>query len=297
MDLTSWSGVIQGLDVVLQFGQALGLDDAMAKSRFTAFRTRIVELDALQKQEGDSATVTAFMRDAEVNTVALAESVELASVLPYLESLPLDLAKRKLKIVLQGPERPQDENANSNEARNTMFELNIGARLHRAGMSVDISHDTDLEFTCGGVRWFGECKRPYEIKNISSNLSAACAQLDKRLRASRLAARGLIAISISRPLAGRARYLEYSGEPELRRSLKEHGSAAVRLMKSELERHEKCRSVGSLGMLVGHLMMPAWDTTVSVPTMVQHSAGANLCRDEKHDGEALWRAIEQTFNG
>jgi hypothetical protein len=176
-----------------------------------------------------------------------------------------------------------------------MFELNLGARLSRAQLDVEIGEAADLEFTCGGVRWFGECKRPYKIESIPVNLTDACKQLGKRLATSSVAARGLIAISISRPLAAHAPYLECSGEGDLKNVLRDHVSAAVGLIGEQVAGNEQCRQVANLGLLIGHLIMPAWDVAARMPTSVQYSGGGNLCRDKRHDGDRLWAAIERTF--
>ena len=72
-------------------------------------------------------------------------------------------------------------------------------------------------------------------------------------------------------------------------------SAAVRLIEEQLAGNEQCRQVANLGLLIGHLIMPAWDVAARMPTSVQYSGGANLCRDARHDGDRLWAAIERTF--
>src|SRR5262249_13374292 len=157
----------------------------------------------------------------------------------------------------------------SNEARNTMFELNLASRLHRAGCAVEIGGDADLEFTHAGVRWFGECKRPYKTETIERNLRNACKQLGDRLASSHLTARGLVAISVGRPLSTMAQYLEYSDPNALRTSLKTHVGAMVRLMKERMQELECCRRVTDLGLLIGHLIIPAWDAGAKIPTAIQ----------------------------
>ena len=297
MVIETWTDLVTQLEAALAFARGLGLDDgAVAGSRFTAFRARIVDLAGALERDGNDAAFKRFMSDVEFNAVALTESNELVTVLSYLESIPPQCAKKKLQVALQGPQLPADEDAQSNEARNTMFELNLAARLHRAGLPVDIGGDADLEFACDGVRWFGECKRPYKVDTIESNIGEACRQLGERLSSSRLAARGLLAISLSRPLTTKATYLEYAGEAQLKQALEEHVGFMVELMKKRMLELDQCRAAPGLGLLLAHLIMPAWDTAVGIPTSVQYSAGADVCGNGTGDGERLWTIIGRTFN-
>jgi len=204
-------------------------------------------------------------------------------------------AERKIQIVLQGPELPVDEDQNSNEARNTMFELNLAARLQRAGIAVVPGQDTDLEFAYNGIRWFGECKRPYRVETVENNLGEACRQLGERLSASRLAARGLIAVSLSRPVATRVPYIEYSSATVLRQGLRDHVRSLVQLLEDRMQTLARCQAVSGMGLLVGHLIMPAWDVTALMPTTVQHTVGTDVCRDRSGDGECLWMVVDRTF--
>jgi hypothetical protein len=268
MVIQTWAELVAELDKALAFAGGLGLD---ASIRFTTFRARLLDLDEVLQRDGNAAALRRFMADVELNSVALTESHELVTVLPYLQSLPSDRSRRKLQVALQGPELPSDESEQSNESRNTMFELNLAARLHRAGIEVEIGGDADLEFTCNGIRWFGECKRPYKVETIENNIGEACRQLGERLSSSPLVARGLLAISVSRSLTARAPYLEYAGEGELRRALKDHVSSMVRLMEERMQGIERCRRVGGLGLLIAHVLMPAWDAHPGIPTSVQYS--------------------------
>jgi hypothetical protein len=113
------------LDGALAFARSLGL---ATSGRFEVFRGRLAELVAVLERAGDEGTFRQFMADIELNAIALTECHELAMVLPYLQAMEPGRAKSKLKIIVNGPERPTDEDPNSNHARNTMFELNLGAR-------------------------------------------------------------------------------------------------------------------------------------------------------------------------
>lgn len=122
-----------------------------------------------------------------------------------------------------------------------MFELNCAARIHRAGITVDVGGSPDLEFMFNGTRWFGECKRPYLVESIEINVGRACEQLGTRLSSSHLAGRGLLAIDISRPLTARAPHLKYDDATELRRSSSEHMGSMVRLMVGRMSDSENAK--------------------------------------------------------
>jgi hypothetical protein len=168
--------------------------------------------------------------------------------------------------------------------------------LTRGGIDVDVSGDADLHFTHDGIRWFGECKRPSKVETIENNIGGACLQLGLRLGSYHLAGRGLIAISVSAPLAARAPYLEFEDALQLRAILKERVRTMVLLMEERTREMERCRRVGALGLLFVHLVLPAWDIVARMPTSVQYSGGTDLCRDGSGDGDRLWRTIHRTFD-
>jgi hypothetical protein len=66
------------------------------------------------------------------------------------------------------------------------------------------------------------------------NLSKACQQLNERVGAEKLAARGHLAISTSRPLTVKSPVLEYSGSNDLRAALKARAGEMTRLIAAEL---------------------------------------------------------------
>lgn len=294
MIIETWGELVSRLDAALTFAKDdLKLDTA---GRFDSYRTRMATLESIRVANGDAAAFEQFRAEIEPNAVAFSESQELTTVMPFLRSVPPAPAKKMLEVVLKGPDLPSDEDPNSNHARNTMFELNLAARLQRAGLSVDVSGSADLEFTCDGLRWFGECKRPYRIETIEKNMDIACQQLGKRLSDSRLAARGLLAISISRPLSTKAPYLEYASEQELRASLKEHVGNMVTIMQQRMENMKRCQETrGSLGLLILHLIMPGWNLRRQLPVGIQYSAGTDIGVDGRGDGGRLWEIIKRTF--
>src|SRR5262249_31306560 len=96
----TWADLITGLDAFFTFARSLGLDDAIPGSRFAKYRSRLAELDGVLQREGTGVAFTRFTSGIEENAVALTESQELVTILPFLQSVPTARAKKKLAIVL-----------------------------------------------------------------------------------------------------------------------------------------------------------------------------------------------------
>ena len=115
---------VSGLDEALAFAKNdLKLDTT--NTRFNAYRTRLDALERSRQQYGDGVALEGFLAEIEVNAVALTESQELMAVVAFLRTVPLDRAKKKLQIVLKGPDASRRRRKLTNPARNTMFELNL----------------------------------------------------------------------------------------------------------------------------------------------------------------------------
>lgn len=134
------------------------------------------------------------------------------------------------------------------------------------------------------------------IETIEQNMKAACEQLGQRLSDSRLAGRGLLAISISRPLSTKAPVLEYATQEACRASLKEHVGNLARVMQQQMEGILRCQDTrGGLGLLIAHLIMPGWNIPRRMPVGIQYSTGTDIGVDDRGDGQRLWDIIDRTF--
>jgi hypothetical protein len=71
--------------------------------------------------------------------------MEFVDSIAFLKTCPAEITRRKIAKVLAGPLLPNDEDKNSNEAQNTLFELNVAARLRRAGFIASPGIDADVE--------------------------------------------------------------------------------------------------------------------------------------------------------
>lgn len=73
---------------------------------------------------------------------SLVEGAEFSEIFRGIQGYDEAVVKRLMRKVVNGPLDPRMETQNSNEARNTLFELRLGAALRTAGASV----------TLGGLR-------------------------------------------------------------------------------------------------------------------------------------------------
>ncbi|MCM2359407.1 MAG: hypothetical protein NDI77_14750 [Geobacteraceae bacterium] len=102
--------------------------------------------------------------------------IRIHSVLKNVESAKLP--RQTLKDVVGGPLLPRDETPNSAQSRNKLFELELAARFHEAG--IHITGFDDIQLYLDGYHIGVQCKRPYSQKNVRENLRSAKNQIRKR---------------------------------------------------------------------------------------------------------------------
>jgi hypothetical protein len=113
----TWQGLLERLDHVLAFATELQLDPG--PSRFTSYRLRLARLERTRVEKGDDAAFEQFRAEPDLTAVAFSESQELGMIVPFLRLLPPAIAKKKLQLVLKGPELASEEDSNSSLARST----------------------------------------------------------------------------------------------------------------------------------------------------------------------------------
>lgn len=106
------------------------------------------------------------------------------------------LPRKSLKIILEGPFLPWDENPKLDNigSRNILFELETAAVLKEAGVQL-IGFD-DVDFTFNGVRFNAQCKRVHSPKQIKNNVEKAIQQFTKRMGSENI--KGLLCLSIDK---------------------------------------------------------------------------------------------------
>ena len=170
--------------------------------RLSAHVGAIEALDAAQKRGNVDGI------DSDQTLWSMTEAIELVEAYEALKDYdPLILA-RKFREVLQGPHRPAAENANTNHARNTAFELSMAARFCRQGVFRGLFHNPDVLCEVNDVPVLVQCKRPLEEKGIQRNIVRAREQLRADLAGRRYPVPcGIIAISLSRIISPRSALL------------------------------------------------------------------------------------------
>jgi hypothetical protein len=103
-----------------------------------------------------------------------------------LPAVPIDRA-------LGGPADLFLENERNNAGRNFMFELIMGGRLAKAGITPLFDRGPDVQFDFSGLRVAMQCKRPFSKDSLERNISGAISQLKVDN-----ADLNLIAVSVSR---------------------------------------------------------------------------------------------------
>jgi hypothetical protein len=106
-------------------------------------------------------------------------NVHLANAEPLRACLGDDLPAAPLSNALNGPADLYLETHKNSQGRNFMFELIMGARLAKAGITPSFDKGPDLQFQFDGLRAAIQCKRPLTVEGLESTIGSAISQLKK----------------------------------------------------------------------------------------------------------------------
>ena len=169
--------------------------------------------------------------------LAVMEALEYGDAFHGLRTLLNENIGAKFLETVEGPAYPQDESPASNRARNILFELNLAARLSRAGIVPTLGEHPDIAFRMNQVPLFVHCKRPFATNGIDRGITDARDQLLQDLAANPEAL-GIIALSTGRIPNPGNRILVGENEAaitaRLDRELREQYSSHERLFKGLL---------------------------------------------------------------
>ncbi len=144
------------------------------------------------KQENKNADVYFALHDITV----------LGDILPFLKDEDRGVIKGKIKKILRMDSPPLEDLPN-NEARNTLWELNLYSRLKRANIQATLGDpNPDILATLGQRQYYIQCKRVYSPgeRALRQNIARAVGQLINDLETEGDDAFGMLAFSIERPL-------------------------------------------------------------------------------------------------
>jgi hypothetical protein len=226
--------LLSHLKETLEFCASLSSAAAVKASRFNKYHERIQRLcEIIQNypperlpQEIDKELTSENLE----YVLSLTESLEFVSAVSFLKTCEPEVIRRKIATVLRGPVLPNDEDENSNEARNTLFELNFASKLRKAGLNALPGMDADIECTIGGKHLLIECKRPFKEHNLRKQIKKAGKQLKARSKTCPPGSRGIVAVSLSKTINPGDKFFVYldesSAKDALSRKLEEVAKAA-----------------------------------------------------------------------
>lgn len=181
----TYEEILSHLDEAISFCSSLGLESLVKKGRFSEYRRRIEHLLVLPGnwREGKVSPQqeAQFSKEGDAYVVALSDAYELSEIVPRLKDLDPETLKPKLRTVLKGPALPGREDANSNAARNALFELITAARFKDAGFQPRLGEHPDLQYNIKGTEMLIECKRPFSEAGIGNCAADAWRQLRRNL--------------------------------------------------------------------------------------------------------------------
>ncbi len=266
--------ILNDLQKVKQTIKSINLN--FDKSRFGTYHQRIVKLwDAINVNQTEK-----FRRsnDFETSIIALVESIELISIFDNLPITTNPVLTEKIRKILKGPILPRDENHNSNESRNTIFELNLGAHFKKATNNVDFSTGDFLSIYNGDTFVF-ECKRPFAQRNTMKNFNKANRQLSSKINA-QPNYYGIIALSINRLLTKGELFPVVNTEEQLKMIMENAVQDFISLWEQKFI--SKIINIKILGMIV-HLLVPAIVEDQGIPFISQFSGITNFCLNNSSD--------------
>ena len=218
MERLTYERILQDLNQFLQLCTSIGLRERVEEGRFAQYRHEIIALmDAVRTRSlsgQDEEQLHKYL-------VALMEGAEVSLLLPYLQQSEPAAVSPKLKACLNGPMMPNDEDSNSNQARNIQFEIFLARTLWQAGFQPVLGEHPDLKCQVDSRWFFFECKHLFSpsLQQLKRRIDQAAEQVQKNRSTALPGTRGIIAISLSRILnptqAARQSLNEQHGREEL----------------------------------------------------------------------------------
>jgi hypothetical protein len=262
----TWQLIADDVDEAIELCRNIGLADLVQASRFAAYRQRLRELLSALARGGQEAARDVFDTDRILSGVALGECAELATLVPFIKSQTRETIRPKLERVLIGPVIPTDEDQNSSRGRNTLFELNLAAKLWTAGLDPTLGERPDLSCEIDGRRMLIECKRPASMGGARKAIAKARDQIVRDLKTCRAGSRGVIALSVAKIVNPGDRLFVYRGEAAGRAGL----SAVLDSNRNALEDTWRALPDKIMGM-IWHLVTIAVDEETHLGIVAQET--------------------------
>lgn len=170
------------------------------RDRLRIYKANLTEM-AERERKSHPGQVFAEVQDAgRLNEIlsSYVEGIEFVEALTVLRKKQISIPDALLKRVLDGPADASRENHRSNQGRNAMFELIMGAMLAKQDLLPTFGKvNPDVEFQFRERLVLMECKRVLSERTILANISEAIHQLEKCVHPEDRDV-GLVALSVSR---------------------------------------------------------------------------------------------------
>jgi hypothetical protein len=136
--------------------------------------------------------------DEYAHASSLFDAIEIIQILEAFYADATQSLREKVMRASRGCFVPAEEKIENSSARNAMFELALASRWKSLGLQVELG-EPDIQLHIGNTRFLVECKRPFEMRSVPSNIEDANSQLGRELdKPENAEAFGMIAISLSR---------------------------------------------------------------------------------------------------
>ncbi len=264
MERITWNAAQVGLDSALVLCKNLGLDESVDRSRFITYQRVVTNLASALTEGGAEAARAQFDEDRALSLIALTEAAEFADVADFARQYGAGRLRPTLRRVLHGPVLPNEEDENSNEGRNRLFELVVASKLWKAGLRPRVGDRPDLTCEVPGQLFYVECKRPMSKRGAQQSIGRARDMLAAEIGAEPRAALGIIAMSLTKLLNPGDQLLVYRGEERG----KEHLSRALEVA-AESVRESWERLPSEIVGLFWHAIMPGLDEGIPLYVVAQ----------------------------
>lgn len=154
---------------------------------------------------------------------SLSELTNINSILKPIDKVDknsLRVFLNKLKKVFNAPMLMKDENYNSSEGRNTMFELRLFTKLVALNFDANLPTEQhpDILVNVGGNTYFIECKRIFKKETLIENAQDAINQLMEYSLKNK-SGYGIVALSVTRYFHAGDKRLEATTEETMKRRI------------------------------------------------------------------------------
>jgi len=194
---TTFKELTSNLELVEKWLCANGIN--IKGSRFEAVKKNAIEIANYQEQ-GKTSEIIAQLGNKTV-IASLIEAAPFNDIYMAFKSLKShEIPRSRLKSIIAGTFLIEDEDATTNQARNSLFELELAVLIKSKG--IGILNFNDISFNLENAIFNIQCKRPMSTKSLDANVQEAISQafaFFKKVDVG-IDCRGIIAVSIDKIL-------------------------------------------------------------------------------------------------